>query len=81
MSVELKSRLEASVGQILPSTLTFNYPTIAALADFFDREVVPASELKASAPDAPGSVPPTEAAELSEDELAYLLAQKLSQLK
>ena len=39
MSVELKSRLEATVGQPLPTTLTFKYPTVAVLTDFLAREL------------------------------------------
>lgn len=31
MSVELRRRLEHGIGQVLPSTLTFNYPNIDAL--------------------------------------------------
>lgn len=34
MSVELKNRLEASLGNSLPSTLTFEYPTIETLAQY-----------------------------------------------
>jgi acyl carrier protein len=34
MSVELKTRLEKSIGKPLPSTLTFNYPTIAELTEY-----------------------------------------------
>ena len=36
MAVELKRRLERGVGQPLPSTLTFNYPNIDALAGFLE---------------------------------------------
>ncbi len=83
MSVELKSRLEAGAGHALPSTLTFNYPTIAALTDYLladlsaalptpvSQVILPASEHVAdvSKPD-----------ELSEDELAERLAAKLAKL-
>ncbi len=34
MSVQLKGRLEKSIGCALPSTLTFTYPTVRALTDF-----------------------------------------------
>lgn len=85
MSVELKTRLEKAVGQSLPSTLTFNYPTVADLAGYLDKNIAaplpPAAsalsaELKAPAPE------PAQAAgdgidDLSEDELAELLARKL----
>ncbi len=36
MSVELRRRLEQGVGQSLPSTLTFNYPNVVALASFIE---------------------------------------------
>ena len=36
MAVELKRRLERGVGQPLPSTLTFNYPNVGALAGFLE---------------------------------------------
>ncbi|MET0507245.1 MAG: beta-ketoacyl reductase, partial [Burkholderiaceae bacterium] len=41
MAVELKRRLEQGVGLPLPSTLTFNYPNVRALAGFLDRSVRP----------------------------------------
>ena len=34
MSVQLKGRLEKSIGCALPATLTFTYPTVHALTDF-----------------------------------------------
>jgi len=81
MSVELKSRLEAGVGHALPSTLTFNYPTIAALTDYLLADVsaampTPVSEVTVSET-GPAAV---EQDDLSEDELAELLAAKLAKL-
>ncbi len=40
MAVELKGRLERSLGVPLPSTLTFNYPTIKALVDYLLSDVL-----------------------------------------
>jgi len=84
MSVELKSRLERAVNRKLPSTLTFNYPTVTALVDYLLREI-PSSggaggiqkaktEIAAAMPtdDAEASV---EAA--SEEALAARLEEKL----
>jgi hypothetical protein len=39
MSVELRRRLERGAGCPLPSTLTFNYPTVTALAHFVDGQL------------------------------------------
>jgi acyl transferase domain-containing protein/acyl carrier protein len=38
MSVELRRRLERGSGRNLPSTLTFNYPNVAALSAFLYRQ-------------------------------------------
>ena len=91
MSVELKSLLEASVEQALPSTLTFNYPTIADLANYLEKEIqgqlftVTASHLQTkSAEDLPsttGPLPGEQDKILTEDELAELLTAKLLKLK
>jgi NAD(P)-dependent dehydrogenase (short-subunit alcohol dehydrogenase family)/SAM-dependent methyltransferase/acyl carrier protein len=95
MSVELKSRLESCVEQSLPSTLIFNYPTIADLAGYLSTllnsaPAEPSTETSAAQP-APAHIEPvTESAngaahtdpdDLSEDELAALLLRKLEQLQ
>jgi acyl carrier protein len=66
MSVELKGRLETAVGHPLPTTLTFNYPNVAALAGFLLSEI-----------DAPVEEPENER---SEEDLAELLAARLAGL-
>ncbi|MCP4352170.1 MAG: SDR family NAD(P)-dependent oxidoreductase [Desulfobacterales bacterium] len=40
LALELKKRLEKALGQILPTTLAFEHPTIETLADFLLREVL-----------------------------------------
>ncbi|OLP20310.1 hypothetical protein BST81_00805 [Leptolyngbya sp. 'hensonii'] len=97
MSVELKGKLGAAIGQSLPSTLIFNYPTIQDLAGYFETDVLqPDSEVSrvtAAAgggntvslqslmePQASGE-PDLEEEDLSEDELAALLSEKLGQLE
>jgi acyl carrier protein len=50
MSVELKRRLERGTGRSLPSTLTFNYPSVSALAGFLERE------LSTGLPEAPAAL-------------------------
>lgn len=88
MAVELKGRLETSVGQSLPSTLIFNYPTIADLTEYLGVLVFnlasdqPAPlEEKFEAPAPPNGASSTAADDLSEDELAALLMQKLAQIQ
>jgi hypothetical protein len=86
MAVDLKSRLEAGVGQPLPSTLTFNYPSVGALANFLLQDVL--GDAAEPVPAAAREVRPAEEAvasrdpeaDLSEEELAALLRQKLDQL-
>jgi acyl transferase domain-containing protein/acyl carrier protein len=81
MSVELKTKLEAVVGHALPSTLTFNYPSVAALTDYLLNDLTlgqdtPIEPVKTAAP-----AVESEQDDLSEDELAEMLAAKLSQLR
>jgi acyl transferase domain-containing protein len=78
LSVELRRRLEASTGLPLPTTLTFKYPTVAAIADYLLEQ----RGGQQPAATAPGDQPTTpEDGELSEEELATLLASKLSQIR
>ncbi len=94
MSVELKSRLERTVGKSLPSTLTFNYPTIADLADYMVGSVLVEAvsvQLAVETPtvavvsDTVSAVDVIEGDEelddFSEDELAELLLKKLKGLQ
>jgi phthiocerol/phenolphthiocerol synthesis type-I polyketide synthase D len=86
MSVELKGRLERSLGVPLPSTLTFNYPTIKALVDYllgnalgFDsppsQETIPTPVSAIDRPDA------TASDDLTEEEISELLLKKLAELE
>jgi acyl carrier protein len=56
MSVELCKRLERGAGRKFPATLTFNYPNIAALATFLQRELLVSAE-PAAAPTMLGAKP------------------------
>jgi acyl transferase domain-containing protein len=85
MSVELRKRLEAATGVTLPTTLTFRYSTVGALAEFLDETLAgPAPAGAPAAALATGAVADAGDAEsdaLSEDELAALLADKLAQIR
>jgi NAD(P)-dependent dehydrogenase (short-subunit alcohol dehydrogenase family)/SAM-dependent methyltransferase/acyl carrier protein len=87
MSVELKGLLETAVAQTLPSTLTFNYPTIDDLAEFLDTEILAAvvvaeeeEETAVVAESADDDDESTEIDDLSEDDLAAMLLAKLGNL-
>jgi hypothetical protein len=83
MSVELKNALERAFGRRLPSTLTFNYPSVNALAQFICADVLQRDQ--APAPPAPAAAPVGPDAGLddlddkSEDELVALLAARLGE--
>ena len=55
MSVELRRRLERGAGEGLPSTLTFNYPTVAALTVFIGGRLRASATAVAVAAPAPAS--------------------------
>jgi hypothetical protein len=64
----------------LPGTLTFKYPTVAAIAEFLAREML---SQPAAPPlgDVPASATDADVDDLSEDDLATLLASKLAQIQ
>ena len=85
MAVDLKTRLEIATGERLPSTLTFNYPTVTALAGYLAGDVL-GVPCEAISPAAPVGQPAAAASDstrddLSEDELAALLAEKLGRIR
>ncbi len=78
MSVELRKRLETRIGRSLPSTLTFNYPTVNALADFLQIELE-----RPDLGNGPVSVKetPNRLPEMTESELEQALRAKLTELR
>ena len=80
MAVQLRNALTAMLepGRPLPSTLSFDYPTINAIAQFLlDRGAAPAvppQTARAEAPaNAPASIPARTIAAMSDDEIAAAL--------
>ena len=74
-AVELRNRLATALGRNLRATLLFDYPTLHALADHIEQDVlgIPAVvEPVAAAPE------PENLDHLSDDDLASLLAAELS---
>jgi NADPH:quinone reductase-like Zn-dependent oxidoreductase/NADP-dependent 3-hydroxy acid dehydrogenase YdfG/acyl carrier protein len=52
-SLELRNVLQRAFGQPMPSTLTFDYPTVDALVGWLMTELVGTAEAPATAPDEP----------------------------
>jgi acyl carrier protein len=82
MSVDLKSKLEAGIGRVLPSTLAFNHPSVGALVAYIEKQL---PDLFGAAEDAGATpaAPPADGEDddLSEEELAALLADKLARVQ
>ena len=86
MSVELKRRLESAVERQLPSTLTFNYPNIAALTAFLEEELFPTTTAVTAPAAAPRTVMTTTSGsqgvdDLSDDEIEAELLARLDRLR
>ncbi|MEO8804850.1 MAG: type I polyketide synthase [Burkholderiaceae bacterium] len=85
MAVELKRRLERGAGRPMPSTLTFNYPNVAALARFLETQLIVKAPEAAAAPEVSAAViVPSAEAELdtlSDDELEARLMARLEQAR
>ncbi|MBK7660402.1 MAG: SDR family NAD(P)-dependent oxidoreductase [Betaproteobacteria bacterium] len=88
VAVELKRRLERGAARALPSTLTFNYPNVGALARYLESQLVAAPAAAtvpaASAAPAAGDAAPADAAgldALSDEELEERLMRRLEGLR
>lgn len=83
LAVELRNTLGTALGQSLPATLLFDYPTIDALTDYLLDEVLQLGEpvvLTAAAPAGTAERPTSTVGaieELSDDEVDRLLAQRV----
>jgi acyl transferase domain-containing protein/acyl carrier protein len=85
MSVQLKGRLEKSIGCPLPATLTFTYPTVHALTDFLlgqalkllTNDVIDLGPRNESNEEQPLD---ENLADLSDDEIKDMLSAELSSL-
>ncbi|HEX2691985.1 MAG TPA: SDR family NAD(P)-dependent oxidoreductase, partial [Kofleriaceae bacterium] len=87
MTLELRNRIETSLGLKLSATVVWNYPTIAALAEYLARKLEPAPD---AAPATPVTRPEPAAGlsehtagvrNLTEDQAVAALAAQLGQLE
>lgn len=77
MALELKTRLQTSLGADVPVTAVFNYPTIEALSEFFLRDVLKLDDGAAAAADgAPSALDRLHA--MSDEDAERLLAARLA---
>jgi len=84
MTLELRNKLEASLGLKLSATIAFNYPTISALTEYFAWKLDLGSAGPPPAPSSPVTHPPGRGAavrDLSEDEAAAALVAKLGRFE
>ncbi len=89
MAIELKNHLEAGIEQSLPSTLIFNYPAIKDIAKYLETrlESIPEkvetekASQESSTSDGITKTTITDTTDLSEDELADLLLNKLKKIE
>ncbi|MBE9169286.1 acyltransferase domain-containing protein [Pleurocapsales cyanobacterium LEGE 06147] len=82
IAVELKNRLETSLGHSISSTVAFNYPNIQSLAEYLLSEVVGLDGMEksdAASPDELNGLV-TKVENLSDAEAEALLVQKLANL-
>jgi acyl transferase domain-containing protein/NADPH:quinone reductase-like Zn-dependent oxidoreductase len=77
MAVELRNRLQASVGRPLPTTLAFDHPTVTAIVDYLARHVLGLDPGSATAPADGASAESHVIQDLSEEEATVLLLEEL----
>jgi acyl transferase domain-containing protein len=83
MTIELKNRLQASVGKPLPSTIVFDHPTVDALAEYLEQKVLVLTEdSRGAGGEAKSAGQPvkawTELEQMSDEEAEAILTKELS---
>ena len=84
MAVELRNCLQDSLACSIPSTLAFDYPTVEALVNYIALELLSFEPTESSIDQSPPPTEPelvTNMEELSQAEIAELLAQELTAIQ
>jgi NAD(P)-dependent dehydrogenase (short-subunit alcohol dehydrogenase family)/acyl carrier protein len=81
MSVELRKRLQRGIGRSLPATLTFNYPNVAALTTYLQRELDGNVARPANAAATAPSVAPDDLDSLDDEQLESRLRARLESMR
>ena len=87
LSIELRNRLQTTTGFALPSTLVYDYPTLASLVEFLARDVLrldpaePKVQAETARAGNGGAQSLSELDGLSVDEAEALLLEELAQAK
>ena len=85
MTMQLRNRLETALGNSLPPTIAFEYPTVDSLVDFIAGMILKPEAFASQPAIAPVKQEvnnvDTECEELSEEELVALLAQRLEEVR
>ena len=80
MAVELMKSVRELLGRRLPTTLAFEYPTVASLASYLVKELAPAAPVPSSKPEAVSPQQRSVESDLdgaTEEQLAILLSKEL----
>jgi len=78
MAVELRNRLQASLGRSLPTTLAFDQPTASAITDYLLRDALGVEDARAERAAADDHALADEVRALTDDEAASLLLDELA---
>jgi natural product biosynthesis luciferase-like monooxygenase protein len=87
MAIEMKNRLQTTLGYPIPATVAFDYPTVDAMAAYLSEAMFPAGdEGTAAEPDRAGTEARARAVQeevrgLGEEEMEELLAKKVAALQ
>ncbi|MGB3534209.1 MAG: SDR family NAD(P)-dependent oxidoreductase, partial [Microcoleaceae cyanobacterium] len=79
MVIELRNRLENSLGKSVPSTAIFEYPTIQDLAEYIQTEIVSSESIKSSVKDV--KILKKDIDKISENNIENSIAKELENLE